>query len=244
MTGGYVYTKLSNRAELAWFEEARNTLSQRTFGLRQSVETRMDISRMRDGDVAGLAAYNRGFSYVAVIRVAGVNTLGLFNYATQSTGGQVDFDHYLLSDVLTAQGRLLDTGALDDAIAYAGTLSEADYPADARAAMRAALDAAVIARGGQFGTQNQIDAPERALSYQLARLGVLRLDVPRLLSVTASSRCLAKKAQLVVELTSVAPSRVTGAVTSPYGSKEYGSRRRRARCGPFRPVWRRCRPAR
>ncbi|WP_326551649.1 glycoside hydrolase family 43 protein [Micromonospora sp. NBC_01813] len=309
VTGGYVYTKLSNRAELAWFEEARNTLSQRTFGPRQSVETRMDISAMRDGDVAGLAAYNRGFSYVAVKRVAGVNTLGvvnrgqpfavdldqatlesflpgstvplgdatevhlkadldfasptgqlwttfhysldglswhqlggrvgpqtldgslahfmghrvgLFNYATQSTGGQVDFDHYLLSDVLTAQGRPLDTGALDDAIAYAGTLAEADYPADAWAAMRAALDAAVAARAGQFGTQNQIDVPERALSYQLARLGVLRLEVPRLLSVTASSRCLAKKAQLVVELTGITSARVTGTVTSPYGSKEYG----------------------
>lgn len=309
VTGGYVYTKLSNRAELAWFEEARNTLSQRTFGPRQSAETKMDISGMRDGDVAGIAAYNRGFSYAAVKRVNGVNTLGvvnrvqpfavdldqatlesflpgstvtlgnatevhlkadldfaaptgqlwttfhysldgltwmplggrvgpqtldgslahfmghrvgLFNYATQHTGGHVDFDHYLLSDVLSAQDRPLDTGALDDAIAHAATLREADYPADAWAAMRAALDDAVTARAGQFGTQNQIDAPERALSYQLARLGVLRLDAPRLLSVTATSRCLAKKAQLVVELTGVAPARVTGAVTSPYGSKEYG----------------------
>ncbi|WP_309244234.1 glycoside hydrolase family 43 protein [Micromonospora parastrephiae] len=79
VTGQYVYTKLSNRAELAWFEEARNTLSQRTFGPRQSVETRMDISGMRNGDVAGLAAYNRGFSYVAVKRVGGVNTLGVVN---------------------------------------------------------------------------------------------------------------------------------------------------------------------
>ncbi|MDG4771626.1 family 43 glycosylhydrolase [Solwaraspora sp. WMMD792] len=309
VTGGYVYTKLSNRAELAWFEEARNTLSQRTFGPRQSAETKMDISAMRDGDVAGLAAYNRGFSYAAVKRVDGVNTLGvvnrgqpfagdldqttletflpgttvalgdatevhlkadldfasptgqlwttfhysldglswtplgdrvgpqtldgslahfmghrvgLFTYATETTGGYVDFDHYLLSDTLTAQAQPLRTADLDAAIAHAATLREADYPADAWAAMRAALDDAVAARAGQFGTQNQIDAPERALSYQLARLGVLKLDTPALVSVDTSSRCLAKKVQLVVHLTGAASSRVTGTVTSPYGTKEYG----------------------
>ena len=32
---------------------------------------------MKDGDVAGLAAYNRDFSYVAVKRVDGVNTVGV-----------------------------------------------------------------------------------------------------------------------------------------------------------------------
>ncbi|WP_203980543.1 glycoside hydrolase family 43 protein, partial [Micromonospora phaseoli] len=265
VTGQYVYTKLSNRAELAWFEEARNTLSQRTFGPRQSVETRMDISAIKDGDVAGLAAYNRGFSYVAVKRTDGVNTIGvvnrgqpfavdldqatletflpgttvslgdatqvhlkadldfasptgqlwttfhysldgrqwtqlgsrvgpqtldgslahfmghrvgLFNYATQATGGHVDFDHFLLSDVLTAQHRPLDSTALDAAIDYAGTLHEDDHPAVAWAAMRARLAEAQAARAAGFGTQNQIDAPERALSYQLARLGTLTADQP------------------------------------------------------------------
>ena len=152
---------------------------------------------MKNGDVAGLAAYNRGFSYVAVKRVDGVeharrrqpgrsrsrststrrrwrtscrarrcrwadatevhvkadldfaspagqlwttfyysldglqwtqlgsrvgpqtldgslahfmgHRVGLFNYATQETGGHVDFDDYLLSDTLTAQDRPLDT---------------------------------------------------------------------------------------------------------------------------------------
>ncbi len=79
VTGQYVYTKLSNRAELTWLEEARNTLTQRTFGPRQSAETRMDVSGMKNGDVAGLAAFNRGFSYVAVKRTGGVNTLGVVN---------------------------------------------------------------------------------------------------------------------------------------------------------------------
>ncbi|WP_218009150.1 family 43 glycosylhydrolase [Herbidospora cretacea] len=261
VTGQYVYTKLSNRAELTWLEEARNTLTQRTFGPRQSAETRMDVSGMRNGDVAGLAAFNRGFSYVAVKRSGGVNTLGvvnrgqpfgvdldqaaleafvpgttvplgeatevsvkadldfaspagqlwttfyysldglrwtrlgdrvgpqtldgslahfmghrvaLFTYATQERGGHVDFDHYLLSDTLTAQNLPLDTTGLDAAIAHAETLDEHAYPADAWAEAREALAAAKAARAGEFGTQNQIDAPERALSYRLARLGVLK----------------------------------------------------------------------
>ncbi|GGM51917.1 endo-1,4-beta-xylanase [Micromonospora sonchi] len=286
VTGEYVYTKLSNRAELAWFEEARNTLSQRTFGPRQSAETKMDISAMKDGDVAGLAAYNRGFSYVAVKRAGGVNTLGvvnrgqpfavdldqatlenflpgttvslgdatevhlkadldfaspvgqlwttfyysldgltwtqlgnrvgpqtldgslshfmghrvgLFNYATQQKGGHVDFDHYLLSDTLTAQGQPLDTGELDAAIAYARTLHESDHPADAWAAMRAALADATAARAGEFGTQNQIDAPERALSYQLARLGVLRSASELPVTVTVQARCVTGTAYVAVQ---------------------------------------------
>ncbi|WP_431882434.1 family 43 glycosylhydrolase [Micromonospora gifhornensis] len=309
VTGNYVYTKLSNRAELAWFEEARNTLSQRTFGPRQSAETRMDISRMRDGDVAGLAAYNRGFSYVAVKRAGGVNTLGvvnrgqpfavdldqstlenfvpgttvalgdatevhvkadldfaaptgqlwttfhysldgltwtqlgnrvgpqvldgslahfmghrvgLFNYATQQTGGQVDFDHFLLSDTLTAQNRPLDTTALDAAIAYAGTLDEAQYPADAWAAMRAALAAATSARAGEFGTQNQIDAPERALSYQLARLGVLRAATPELpVTVSAQTRCVAGKVYLAVQARNDHDGPADVVVETTYGERSF-----------------------
>ncbi|MGC5032567.1 family 43 glycosylhydrolase [Micromonospora sp. DT229] len=308
VTGDYVYTKLSNRAELAWFEEARNTLSQRTFGPRQSVETKMDISRMRDGDVAGLAAYNRGFSYAAVKRTGGVNTLGvvnrgqpfavdldqsslenflpgttvalgeatevhlkadldfaaptgqlwttfhysldgltwtrlgdrvgpqaldgslahfmghrvgLFNYATQQAGGQVDFDHFLLSDTLTAQNRPLDTTALDAAIAHAGTLDQARYPAEAWAAMRTALAAATTARAGEFGTQNQIDAPERALSYQLARLGVLRDSVELPVTVSAQTRCVAGKAYLAVQARNDHDGPVEVVVETAYGRRSF-----------------------
>ncbi|WP_309231985.1 beta-xylosidase family glycoside hydrolase [Micromonospora tarensis] len=305
VTGQYVYTKLSNRAELAWFEEARNTLSQRTFGPRQSVQTRMDISGMRDGDVAGLAAYNRGFSYVAVKRVGGVNTLGvvnrsqpfavdldqstleafipgttvplgdatevrvkadldfaspvgqlwttfyysldgvrwtrlgnrvgpqaldgslahfmghrvgLFNYATQQTGGHVDFDDYLLSDVLTAQARPLDSTALDAAIGHAQTLDARHYPADAWAATQSALAAATSARAGRFGTQNEIDAPERALSYQLARLGVLAA-LP--VTTTAEVRCLGGKAYLAVRARNDSNDPVAITMETRYGNRSF-----------------------
>ncbi|MFC8799685.1 glycoside hydrolase 43 family protein [Promicromonospora sp. NPDC057138] len=260
VTGDYVYEKLAARDALTWFEEARNTLSQRVFGPTSSAETRLDVSGMNDGDVAGLAAYNRDFAYAAVKRVDGRNTLGvvrrlqpfdasidqaaveafvpgtevdladatevhikvdadfvstagqgwvqfrysldgrrwgplgepvgplrrdgalshfmghrfgLFAYSTLEAGGHVDFDHYLLSDTLTADGAAIDTGLLDAAIVRAQQLDRHDYPADAWRAMRVELQKAEAARGRGFGTQNQVDAPARALSLQLARLDVL-----------------------------------------------------------------------
>ncbi len=308
VTGRYVYTKLSNRAELAWLEETRNMLTQRTFGPRQSAETRMDVSGMKDGDVAGLAAYNRGFSYVAVKRAAGVTTLGvvnrgqpfaadldqaalesfvpgttvplgaatdvyvkadldfaspagqlwttfsysldgrqwsqlgsrvgpqtldgslahfmghrvgLFNYATQQTGGHVDFDYYHLSDTLSAQQRPLDTGALDAAIAHAQTLDPASYPPAAWAAMQDALAAATAARAGQFGTQNQIDAPERALSLHLARLGVLRTDPALPVTVTAQARCVAGKAFVAVQARNEHTAPVHLTLQTSYGERSF-----------------------
>ena len=270
MTAGKVvtgaYTHRDSGGELTWLEEARNTLSQRSFGPRQSAETKLDISGMNDGDVAGLAAFGQDFSYVAVKRVNGVNKVGvvhrgrpfaastdqsamesfvpgtatalgdatevhlkadldfarrdgqlfttfyysldgiewtqlgnavgplqfggsihfmghrvaLFNYATQQTGGHVDFDRFLLSDTLTSQNQPLDKGDLDAAIAYADSLDSGDYPAEAWAAMLDALAEARTVAAGVVGTQNQIDAPERALSYELARLGTLKAPAPSL----------------------------------------------------------------
>ena len=307
LTGNFKHLKLANDDEGAYLEEARNTLSQRTFGPRQSAETKLDISGMRNGDVAGLAAYNRGFSYVAVKRVNGVNTVGvvnrvqpfttaidqaaietflpgttaalgsatqvhlkadldfasptgqlwttfyysldgltwnqlgnrvgpqtldgtlthfmghrvgLFNYATLEAGGHVDFDHYLLSDTLTSQNLALDTSDLDAAIAHAATLKEADYPAAEWAQMRALLAQAQSARAGQFGTQNQIDAPERALSLQLAKLGTHKSAAPSLeVSLSAATRCVAGKVVLTLQATNADAVPVALSVTTAYGSK-------------------------
>lgn len=315
MTTGKVvtgaYSHRGSAGELAWLEEARNTLSQRTFGPRQSVETKLDISGMNDGDVAGLAAYNRDFSYVAVKRVNGVNTVGvvhrgqpfaasidqsaiesflpgrsaalgdasevhlkadldfartpgqlfttfsysldgltwttfgdavgplrldgglthfmghrvaLFNYATQQTGGHVDFDRFLLSDTLTAQNQPLDESDLDAAIAYADSLESGDYPAEAWAAMLDALAEARTVAAGVVGTQNQIDAPERALSYELARLGTLKAPAPTLdVEVTAGTRCVAGKAVVTVRASNAEEVPITVAFETPYGSKSFAS---------------------
>ena len=146
--------------------------------------------------------------------------VGLFNYATQETGGHVDFDDYLLSDMLTAQARPLDTTALDAAIAHARTLDARHYPADAWAATQAALAAAKSARAGRFGTQNQIDAPERALSYQLARLGVLAA-LP--VTATAQVRCLSGKAYVAVQARNDSAEPVEITVETPYGNRSFAA---------------------
>jgi beta-xylosidase len=306
VTGEYAYAKLSNRAELTWFEEARNTLSQRTFGPKGSAETKLDFAGMKDGDVAGLAMYNRGFSYVAVKRVDGRNTLGvvnrsqpfpatfdqaaaesfvpgtevplgdatvvhlkgdvefaaptgqgwttfyysldgltwhelgsrvgpqtldgslahfmghrwgLFDYATRQAGGNVDFDHYLLSDTLTAEGKPLDTGGLDAAIAHAATLDQDHYPAEAWAAMREALRKAQAARASALGTQNQVDAPARALSLELARLGVARFPVA--VGASARTRCAGPNVVLTVEVTNHEAVPADVSIETPYGVKSF-----------------------
>lgn len=307
VTGDTKHYKLGNDDEATFLEEARNTLSQRTFGPRQSAETKLDISGMKDGDVAGLAAYNRGFSYVAVKRVDGVNTIGvvnraqpfsatidqaaiesflpgttadlgaatevhvkadldfanpvgqlwttfyysldavtwqqlgnrvgpqtldgtlthfmghrvgLFHYATQEAGGIVDFDHYLLSDTLTAQNQPLDKSDLDAAIAYAGTLDADRYPSDEWAQMEKLLEDAQAISGATVGTQNQIDAPERALSLQLARLGVLVPGEPELdVSAAATTRCVAGKSVLVIKVTNDDEVPVEASITTAHGSK-------------------------
>ncbi|NUT48651.1 MAG: 1,4-beta-xylanase, partial [Saccharothrix sp.] len=144
---------------------------------------------------------------------------GLFNYATERAGGHVDFDHYLLSDTLTAEGKPLDTGALDAAIGHARALDEHHYPAAAWAAMREALGKAEAARASAFGTQNQIDAPERALSLELAKLGVAR--VPVAVEVSARTRCTGPKAMLTVQVTNHEAVPVDVSVETPYGTKSF-----------------------
>ncbi len=156
--------------------EARNTLTQRTYGPTCSGSTKLDISNMKNGDVAGLAAFSYNYSYIAVKKeqdgaklvmvdaskndsakadspkevesvkcegntvylkddydFAGGDTVSfyysfdgkewkklgdtvkityelthfmgsrfaLFNYATKSKGGYVDFDYFRVNDAIT-----------------------------------------------------------------------------------------------------------------------------------------------
>lgn len=310
VTGDTRHYKLAGDDEATYLEEARNTLSQRTFGPSQSAEISMDISAMKDGDVAGLAAFGRNFSYVGVKRVDGVNTVGvvnrttpftatidqdavetfvpgttavlgdatqvhlkadldfanpsgqlwttfsysldglswtqlgnrvgpltldgalthfmghrvgLFSYATQATGGYVDIDHFLLSDVRSAQNLPLDTTALDAAIAHAATLDAADYPAADWQAMQPALAWAEAAATGPVGTQNQIDAPERALSLELARLGVIRSEPNVEIDLTAATRCAAGKVQVTALVSNPNDVPVQAVVASPFGTKTFAA---------------------
>jgi beta-xylosidase len=47
-------------------EQARNTLTQRTFGPRSSATTSIDVSGMKDGDCAGIAAFQKRYGFVGV----------------------------------------------------------------------------------------------------------------------------------------------------------------------------------
>lgn len=52
--------------------DTRNTLTQRTFGPEGRALVRLDVSGMRDGDVAGLGLLQRHFGYVAVRQEQGI----------------------------------------------------------------------------------------------------------------------------------------------------------------------------
>jgi beta-xylosidase len=53
----------------------RNTLTQRTFGPRSSATTSIDVSGMKDGDYAGLAAFQRKYGFVGVKKSGGTRSL-------------------------------------------------------------------------------------------------------------------------------------------------------------------------
>jgi len=80
LTNGRVVTGKANKQyQLTYFEEARNTLSQRTFAPASSAQTRLDFGALNDGDVSGLAVYNRQVSYIGVTKQNGQFTLGVVN---------------------------------------------------------------------------------------------------------------------------------------------------------------------
>ena len=55
--------------------EARNTLTQRTFGPRSSATTSIDVSDMKDGDCAGIAAFQKRYGFVGVKMSGGARSL-------------------------------------------------------------------------------------------------------------------------------------------------------------------------
>jgi beta-xylosidase len=62
--------------------EARNTLTQRTFGPRSSATTSIDVSGMKDGDWAGLAAFQRQYGFVGVKMSDGARSLVMVSAET------------------------------------------------------------------------------------------------------------------------------------------------------------------
>lgn len=102
--------------------------------------------------------------------------IGLFNYARQATGGYVDYDYYYLSDKLSSDYDTVDTAQLSMAIAAAKALRAREYPASDWQELQKLVEQAEEAFVSQPSTQNEIDAPQRALSVQLAYMKLVRTD--------------------------------------------------------------------
>lgn len=102
LTNGSVVTGTSKQNKpgfyLTRFEEARNLLSQRTFAPTSSAETRLDFSDLTDGDLAGLAVYNRQISYVAIKQDGTGRTLGIVNRDASTT----DYGEDIAEDFITS----------------------------------------------------------------------------------------------------------------------------------------------
>jgi len=55
--------------------QARNTLTQRTFGPESSATTAIDVTHMNDGDYAGLVAFQKKYGFVGVKEVDGASSI-------------------------------------------------------------------------------------------------------------------------------------------------------------------------
>ncbi|MFG6432903.1 glycoside hydrolase 43 family protein [Roseateles sp. LYH14W] len=69
------HLSLATSRVVATLPEATNTLTQRTFGPASSATTSIDVSGMKDGDVAGLTVFQKQYCFVGVKMTDGVRSL-------------------------------------------------------------------------------------------------------------------------------------------------------------------------
>jgi len=69
------YLRLTAGRRDGGFLQARNTLTQRTFGPRSAATTALDVSGMKDGDVAGLGLLAEYYGFVGVSKEDGATSL-------------------------------------------------------------------------------------------------------------------------------------------------------------------------
>ncbi|SLK35021.1 Beta-xylosidase [Mycobacteroides abscessus subsp. abscessus] len=60
------YLRLTTGSTCSHLEEAKNTLTQRTFGPECTGRIAVDVSGMKEGDIAGFAAFQKDYGYVGV----------------------------------------------------------------------------------------------------------------------------------------------------------------------------------
>ena len=69
------YLSIVTNRVVSTLPEARNTLTQRTFGPSSSATTSIDVSGMKDGDYAGIAAFQKRYGFVGVKMIEGAKSL-------------------------------------------------------------------------------------------------------------------------------------------------------------------------
>ena len=117
---------------------------------------------------AGPLTYDWSLSHFKGYRI------GLFNYAKENTGGYVDFDYYDLSDVLTSDGKAVDTSACVRPLIRLTLCSLRNILWMSGIRCSRYSDKAKQALASDPSTQNEVDAPQRALSLQPAQLAADR----------------------------------------------------------------------
>ncbi|WP_078551407.1 glycoside hydrolase 43 family protein [Bacillus alkalicellulosilyticus] len=88
------YVRIRNGKISSNLEEARNILTQRTFGPECSGMVALDITNMKDGDVAGFAAFQKDYGYVGVQMKQGKKMIVMVN---ASSGKEEEIEHVPLS---------------------------------------------------------------------------------------------------------------------------------------------------
>jgi beta-xylosidase len=81
------YLRLTTGRPVANLREARNTLTQRTFAYYSDsipiiATTKMDIAKMKDGDIAGLTIFQNPYAYIAVRQLNGTKYIIMVNNGT------------------------------------------------------------------------------------------------------------------------------------------------------------------
>jgi len=83
------YLRLINGSVSTSILDARNVLTQRTFGPESSASVALDVSNMRHGDYAGLAAFQQNYGFVGV-KVTGRNKYIVMVNASSGTPVEVE----------------------------------------------------------------------------------------------------------------------------------------------------------
>ncbi|RIJ76488.1 hypothetical protein D1871_11960 [Nakamurella silvestris] len=79
------YLRLTTGSLATGILNAKNTLTQRTYGPTSSGAVSLDVSQMKDGDVTGLAAFQRKYGYVSVKMSGGAKTIVMQRAASDGT---------------------------------------------------------------------------------------------------------------------------------------------------------------